>query len=186
MKTRRSLVTAMLLSGLVMLAGDNASAQESSPVPTAFPPANCLPGTAAAYNKHKAVYDAMINTLNPKATILRNQLASVSNPATYNTLLSTCKTIANGIQNGRVVITLPDGTVVVDTSKNNNTYQNFQNKAINENHNSRVAIFTAQQWACGTGIESKLSTSTRVRETYYALRLGSHLDSVGTARLSVQ
>jgi hypothetical protein len=44
----------------------------------------------------------------------------------------------------RIVITLPDGTVVVDTSKNNNTYANFQAKAINENHNTRVAILDAQ------------------------------------------
>jgi|SoiMethySBSTD1v2_1073268.scaffolds.fasta_scaffold5035705_1 hypothetical protein len=35
MKTRRSLVTAMLLSGLLMLARDTATAQAGSPVPTA-------------------------------------------------------------------------------------------------------------------------------------------------------
>jgi hypothetical protein len=37
---------------------------------------------------------------------------------------------------------------------------------------------------CGIGLERKLSTTTGVTETYVAIRLGTHLDSLGTARLS--
>jgi hypothetical protein len=37
---------------------------------------------------------------------------------------------------------------------------------------------------CGIGLERKLSTTTGVTETYVAMRLGTHLDNLGTARLS--
>jgi hypothetical protein len=62
--------------------------------------------------------------------------------------------------------------------------QHFTNKTVNENHNSRIAIVSAQLYPCGVGIESKLSTSTGTTESYVALRLGKHLNSAGTARLS--
>ena len=58
-------------------------------------------------------------------------------------------------------------------------------KTINENHNSRVAIFMAQEYPCGVGVENKVSTSTGADETYVARRAGNHLDSAGTLRLSV-
>ena len=65
-----------------------------------------------------------------------------------------------------------------------NSWAHFLAKTVNENHNSRVAIFDAQEWPCGIGLERKLSTTTGVTETYVAIRLGTHLDSLGTARLS--
>lgn len=83
------------------------------------------------------------------------------------------------------MITLPDGTVVVDTSKGTaNTYQNFKNKVINENHNTRVAILDAQIYDCGVGLETKKSTTDNVVESYVAKRLGNYLDSAGTVRIS--
>ncbi len=89
------------------------------------------------------------------------------------------------LANGRVLITLPDGTVVVDTSKStDNTYANFQAKAINENHNSRIAILDAQHWACGIGLETKTSTTTGAVEVYLAKHLGTYLNSAGTVRPS--
>jgi len=90
-------------------------------------------------------------------------------------------------------LALPDGTVVVDTGKTDdptntlpqgNSYQHFLDKTVNENHNSRVAIMSAQQYPCGLGVESKLSSSTGFVESYVAIRLGAQLDSNGTARLS--
>jgi hypothetical protein len=56
--------------------------------------------------------------------------------------------------------------------------------ANNENHNSRVAMFVAQEYPCGAGVESKISTSTGVNEDYLALRAGNHLESAGTVRAS--
>ena len=58
--------------------------------------------------------------------------------------------------------------------------------AVNENHNSRIAILAAQQYPCGAGLERKLSSTTGVTESYLAMRLGAYLDSYGTARLSVE
>src|SRR5262249_14404635 len=80
---------------------------------------------------------------------------------------------------------------VIDTAKTDdpmnvmstgNSFMHFSNKTVNENHNSRVSIFVAQEYLCGIGIESKLSTSTGRHESYVALRLGNHLDSDGTIR----
>ena len=83
--------------------------------------------------------------------------------------------------------------VMVDTARDDNTaspssnsYQHFLDKTINENHNSRVAILAAQQYACGIGVESKFSSSTGQTESYVAVRAGEHLDSDGTIRMSVR
>jgi len=134
----------------------------------------------------QAPYSTLNTILTPaKITILKNKLGAVKDGATYNTLLVEANATANMIANGRVVITLPDGTVVVDTSKGaTNTFANFDAKKINENHNSRVAILDAQIYDCGVGLETKTSSSTGSKEVYVAKRLGNYLDSVGTVRLS--
>lgn len=132
-----------------------------------------------------APYDTLNAILTPaKVTSFRNKLNAVTNQATYGTLLTEANATATLIANGRVVVTLQDGTVVVDTSKANNTYADYVAKAINENHNSRVAILDAQLYDCGIGLETKTSTSTGVVEAYLAKRLGPYLDSAGTVRLS--
>ena len=133
-----------------------------------------------------APYDTLNAILTPaKVTSFRNKLNNVTGQGTYAILLAEANATATLIANGRVIVTLPDGTVVVDTSKGaNNTYTNFIDKAINENHNTRVAILDAQIYDCGVGLESKTSSSTGVQEVYLAKRLGAYLDSVGTVRLS--
>lgn len=198
MKIRRSLLTTAMLSGVLAMAGGTARAQveeqveEQALVATALPP-NCLPGIQTAFNAHSAVYNLLLNTLSLHRAGLAAQLKQVVDQPTYATLLATSRTIASSITHGRLVLALPDGTVVLDTSlpsdpgnhlKSGNSYQHLQTKTVNENHNSRVAIFSAQQWPCGIGIESKFSTTTGQTETYLALRLGAHLNSIGTARLS--
>lgn len=150
----------------------------------------CQPGLLDQYNgPHQADYVALINALingNPGAATLIADLAALHDQATYATLLGHATTIAGSIATGRVLITVPDGTVVLDTSKLNNTYANYLAKAINENHNSRVAILAAQEYQCGLGLERKLSTTDATIETYFALRAGSHLDSYGTLRISTK
>lgn len=133
-----------------------------------------------------APYDTLNAILTiPKITSFRNKLNNVTNQATYAVLLTEANATAALIANGRVVVTLADGTVVVDTSKGvANTYDNFVAKTINENHNTRVAILDAQIYDCGIGLETKTSTSTGVKEVYLAKRLGPYLDSAGTVRLS--
>lgn len=88
-------------------------------------------------------------------------------------------------ETSRVFFCEPDGTTVVDTAKGvKNTYANYQDKAINENHNTRVAIACAQQFPAGTGAEVKNSTSTGQVENYAAKRVGKQFDTQGTIRCS--
>ncbi|SDY51632.1 hypothetical protein [Nitrosomonas sp. Nm33] len=116
---------------------------------------------------------------------LTNLLKAVKDDATYNKLLTEANAVAAMIANGRMMIALPDGTVVVDTAKGaNNTFANFKVKAINENHNTRISILDAQLHDCGIGLEQKFSTTDGTKEVYFAKRLGAYLNSAGTARLS--
>lgn len=92
-----------------------------------------------------------------------------------------------GRENRRVVVTEPDGTVVVDTGKDaaTNTLANWMNKAINENHNSRVAILNAQLLEDGIGHERKYSSSTGTFQAGVAQRLGLQFNNAGGIRLSL-
>lgn len=92
--------------------------------------------------------------------------------------------IAGRVTDGRLVVTIPDGTVVYETGQTN-SWANYQAKDINENHNTRVAVHDAQGTVCGVGYEKKLSSTTNQVEQYVAIRLGEYLCSEGTARLSV-
>lgn len=192
MKTRRTLLTTSMLAAVLGLTGGAAYGEEPLVAPAAVA---CLPGIGPAFQAHAATYTLVLTTLQPQVASLQTLLGQVSDQTTYAALLTQARSVASSIANGRLLVSVPDGTVVLDTAKpddpNNtlpegNSYQHFQSKTVNENHNSRVAIFTAQEYPCGLGIESKLSTTTGVRESYVALRLGSHLDSVGTARLSTR
>ena len=86
----------------------------------------------------------------------------------------------------RILCTMPDGQVWCDTSKGTkNTYENFKSKTINENHNTRIAIFEALQNS--TGKEIKFSTSTGFKEEYYASSIvDSPFIPLGVLRLSVR
>ena len=111
------------------------------------------------------------------------------------TALSTAATedSVNGI---RLLFCEADGTVIYDSGKRAsatipvdlNTRDNYIDKSINENHNSRIAILKALLSASGRGYEVKRSTSSSgsiSTESYVAVRLGtSSENSVGTMRIS--
>jgi len=186
MKTWRSLATAAALSTVAFLTTGTARAQTA-----------CNPGLAAAFAAHQQAYTTLGAALLPQVGNFNTKLRATVDQTTYQSLLTDARTLAGSIANGRVLVTVPDGTVVLDTAKPDdptdatpndlaNSYQHFKNKKVNENHNSRVAILDAQEWPCGVGLESKFSTSDNQREIYVAVRLGSHLDSNGTARLSTR
>lgn len=172
----RALASAVAVSSCVLLGATTATAQDAQ---------TCQPGIMAAYQgPNAAQYQTLINALIPQAGQLIAEFNAMVDQATYAPLLARAQSVAMSITNGRVLIALPDGTVVLDTSRTNNTYANFLAKAINENHNSRVAILAAQEYPCGLGLESKLSSSTGQNEAYFALRAGTHLDAIGTIRIS--
>lgn len=183
MKTWRTLAAVAALSTVVLLTAGTAHAQ------------NCVPGIQEAYQKHQQVYTMLANALGPQRANLDARLEAMVDQPTYELLLTDARSLASSIANGRVLITVPDGTVVLDTSKpddptnvlpSGNSYKHFKDKTVNENHNSRLAIFDAQQYPCGWGLETKFSTSDSQTESYVATRLGDHLDSNGTARISTK
>jgi hypothetical protein len=181
----REFTTAVVVFVAMVLIGVPAHAQDAQ---------TCQPGFDTAHNgPRQAQYDALINTLTPHADALTADLATLQDQVSYETLLAEARATASGIPTGRVVITVPDGTVVLDTSRADNTedpksnsYQHFLDKTINENHNTRLAFAVAQHYPCGVALESKLSTTDGLKEDYFALRLGNHLDSYGTARISTK
>lgn len=183
MKTWRSFVRMAVLCTLPLLASRAAHADA------------CNTGLGPAFVAHQAAYTNLANALVPALGNLNTQLGALTNQATYAALLTTARNTAQAIANGRVVVTVPDGTVVLDTSRTDdptntmpvgNSFQHFQNKTVNENHNSRVAIFDSQEYQCGIGLEAKLSTTTGQREIYLAVRLGTHLDATGSVRISTR
>jgi len=117
------------------------------------------------------------NAITPAVPNVDTQLRAVVDQPTYQTSLTTAHNLASSFTNGRIVITLSDGTVVIDTGKPDdpmdatpgvqaNSFGHFSAKTVNENHNSRLAIFLAQEYPCGIGIETKFSTSTGQTESY--------------------
>lgn len=163
--------------------------------PQAIASSNCGPGIDVALRgQYGSRYASLVAALSPNTYDLAQLLDDVTDVSTYNALVNFSVDLARSIPDGRLLIALPDGTVVVDTAEpidfdnrlpRGNSYQHYQNKTVNENHNTRVAIMSAQQWPCGIGVESKPSTTTGTFQSYVALRLGTHLQSSGTARLSV-
>jgi hypothetical protein len=180
----RNLLTATGLSLAVLFNGGTANAQDAQ---------TCQPGIGRAIaGPHAPQYQALIAAIIPFAPPLFAQLPAVIDQPTYQILLTIANSLAGSIPTGRVVITVPDGTVMIDTNRdddtanpNSNSYAHFLAKTINENHNSRLAILAAQEYACGVGLETKFSTTTGQNEVYLALRVGGHLDNFGTVRLSI-
>lgn len=180
MKTCRTLFATAVISTVLAVSGGTAFAQDA-----------CAPGFANAFNDHAVAYNRVLVVVQPRVPVLTALLKKVVDQTSYDALLSVARSMASSIPNGRIVIAVPDGTVVIDTARpddpgntlpQGNSYQHYQTKTVNENHNSRVAIFSAQLYPCGIGVESKLSTTTGNIESYLALRLGKHLDNEGTVR----
>ena len=86
----------------------------------------------------------------------------------------------------RGLVTLPDGTVVYDSSKTN-TATAAKNKTINENHNTRQVIMKAILGPQGQyQYEGKYSTTDGAFESYIATCLGGDgVTSLGCVRLSI-
>jgi hypothetical protein len=188
MTKKSQLLTRVVLSATLLMGASSAYAQFEDNQ-------TCQPGIIAAFTgPHSARYNALVNALLVNPVVSNAQLkaqldavvneSSGNNDADYAALLASANALDASIATGRVVITLPDGTVVVDSNAGNNSFANYKAKTINENHNSRIAIHVAQHYQCGFGLETKISSSTGNVEAYFALRLGVHLDSAGTARIS--
>ena len=86
----------------------------------------------------------------------------------------------------RVLISLSDGTVAFDSNSSLNSFVDFKEKKINENHNSRVALMSALISSNGVGLELKFSISTNQFTNYIAQCVGlSSQNSMGCVRISI-
>ena len=75
----------------------------------------------------------------------------------------------------RIVATIPDGTIWYDSSKGEkNTWENFQSKTINENHNSRACIMEVLLNNNRSSFEMKYSSTTKTNEYRVSFRLGDN------------
>jgi hypothetical protein len=73
----------------------------------------------------------------------------------------------------------------VTTGNAGNSLVNWQNRDVNENHNSRNAIANAQRFPCGVGLETKFSSSVLANQAGVAIRLGQLDNNNGTIRVTV-
>ena len=120
--------------------------------------------------------------LKANALIINN----ATDQATY-AIGATALTAMSTSSGFRILVTLSDGTVRFDSSKGiNNTWANANSKSINENHNTRPAIMSAQLTCDGNGNELKFSTSTQAFEAYSAKRIVNEYGANnGTVRVSL-
>ena len=131
----------------------------------------------------------LVNTVKPQVNTLNLPISTDE----YDTLLTLCDSIktdmANKFNKPRVLFCATDGTVIVDTGKSTNTFSNYNDKKVNENHNSRIAIMCAQLslFGSGLGVENKYSTSTKTNQLYAGISVnGSRFNNSGTIRISCE
>ena len=161
---------------------------------------------------YRGLYDTLYNAIlnNNLETALSNMIQT-NYPTAYDALLAQLLTIFGitlGSASPRLVVVQSDGSVIYDTSKsaaspNANTYANWvtdqsgqyygngaspvvaANPGIDPNHNTRMAIMTAQMFPCGVGYETKYSSTVGTPQAYVAVRAGVFTNDSGTFRLSV-
>lgn len=122
------------------------------------------------------------------AIAIENLLQNLS-PENYPSLLSIAQNVATSVgPEGRVVLALPDGKVVIDTAVGDlNTYENFQLGLVGSNHNTRAAFMDVQLNRGFVSYEEKVSSSAGTlnqRRQYVTLRLGKFRNNAGTIAVS--
>jgi hypothetical protein len=155
--SNQTLLTTLLREWFSAAASTNTTLYLENPAFTAVVPAT----TPATYTNPN--YDAMVTSFNKFCVDSSSVLFTV-----------------------RGLVTLPDGSVVYDSSKTN-TATAARNKTINENHNSRQVIMKAILGPQGQyQYEGKYSTSDGAFESYIATCIGGDgVTSLGCVRLSL-
>jgi hypothetical protein len=140
--------------------------------------------------------NAVLNFVSTGTTVqnLINAFLNDADATTYSAMESGITDAVSSIKAGqpvtaaslRILLTVSDGTVCYETGKTN-TFINFGNKAINENHNTRPEIMIAILNSSGSGLAERYSTSLKKELIYNALRLGaSPTYNIGTFRASLE
>lgn len=125
---------------------------------------------------------------NNKVALRANALAinQATTDEQYNTAATTLFDLATNSGN-RILVAQPDGRVTFDSSKGliNNTFSKAQSGNINENHNTRPEMMSAQLTCDGRGDSLRFSSSTESNEAYTARVIKpSYGANFGTIRVS--
>jgi len=128
---------------------------------------------------------------NVVALVPADYLSVPADPAEYATVLAKCDAVRAQFAviygpTARVLYMEPDGTVILDTSKGAlNTFANYKAKIINENHNTRVSIISAQLFTSGVGAEIRFSSTIQaVQPACGKIQTGTQFNNQGTIRVS--
>jgi len=80
----------------------------------------------------------------------------------------------------RVILTSPDGRVVYDSSKDNNSWLSFITDTINENQNTRSAFLQAVLGNSGYGYEVRytIENNSLLKKAFFVNRIGSSSSDV--------
>ena len=135
-----------------------------------------------------APYNTLFAFLNPNISTITALVKGVKNQRTYAQLVRFARALEHQLPGSQLSIAQSDGTPIFDGSKiddpgdalpKGNSFAHFQAKTINENLNTRISFLDAQDHVDGLGAETKSKLA------FVAIRLGKHLQSSGTARLSI-
>lgn len=140
----------------------------------------------------KAKLPLAASLINDVVKLVPNNLLQVpTDQVEYAAVLAKCEAVRLQFAaiygpSARVLYMEPDGTVIVDTSKGAlNTFANYKAKVINENHNSRVSIISAQLFTSGVGAEIRFSSTVQVNQAACAkIQTGTQFNNQGTIRVS--
>lgn len=146
---------------------------------------------------NNCAYLTLYNTLSPNVSAISALLYAVHlDSANYPALLTFCETLADTLSTGNIIVTDPDGLVVVDTSADGaNTYDNYQAGTISPNQMTSISFIDSQGWPCGLGVETKYNNPAAVFQNNVVIRLDiipgsnvgdySYLNSLGSVNMSV-
>lgn len=189
MKIYYKQIGALVLGGALSMTSNIAFARENS---NNHNDNHCAPGVENLI-KSNANYKELYSKINPEVDTFKTELMNATTSAKYDILLAHARKVSG--KTHRILITLPDGTTVLDTAKTDaagatcsgdsaNSFSCYQAKRVNENHNSRIAILATQLYSCGLGAETKASTSLGHRQAYVGVRMGEYLNNAGTVMIS--
>jgi hypothetical protein len=152
---------------------------------------------ASNYSNLAQLNNTALNYTDISSNIVENLIQSFLTDLSANTytpmvnaLIQAVNSIkaSSGNSTFRALLATDDGTVAYDSSKSDstNTYANYVNGTINENHQGRPEILVALLGNTGTGLSNRFSRSLRTTLKYQATRLGPSTQSnLGTFRVSL-
>lgn len=110
-------------------------------------------------------------------------LYGIDNQETYQVIFNKVTSFI-GDKDIRAIISDPDGRVLIDTSKTNNSYENYSANAIGDNRNARAEFMAVQLLEGGVSYATKFSNYRYDTQSYVTMRIGNFRDNAGSISFS--